>query len=286
MSIYTVWIVTPPNYQHSQAFAEVATSLNEALISLGHISKIVTSSIECRGTTIVLGANLLTHIHLQDWPRDMIIWNLEQIFPGSPWLTQTYLDLLKGKHNGISLVSCGIAFSVWDYSQTNIDELAKLGITAKLCRIGYSSCLTTIYSTTPQDIDVLHVGSITQRRIDIINALAAHNVKIHYLFGVYGKERDEWITRSKIIINVHFYESTRFEIVRCSHLMANRKCVVSETSDGGKLYDEGICFTDYSNIVASCLDLLADDKKRHDLENKGFEIFSKYSQADYLRLLL
>lgn len=266
---YTIYIVTPHNYQHSAAFIDVAQSLNESLTALGYESTIITDPKHAEGKVITLGANLTP-----DLPPDFIIFNLEQVFPDNPWITEAYLNALKN------------ADEVWDYSSVNISELSKLGITAKFCGIGYSPCLTTIDPSTEQDIDVLHVGSLTDRRVTIINELASKGIKVHYLFGVYGKERDDWIARSKIVINVHFYTSTRFEIVRCSHLMSNRKCIISETSDGGELYNEGIHFTSYNDIVPSCISLLANPAKRLELENKGFEIFSKQLQATYLEPLL
>lgn len=284
--LYTIWIVTPSQYAHSQAFSDVAASLNESLIELGHTSKIVTSSFECRGRTIILGANLLSKISREDLPRDIVIYNLEQIFPGSPWLSNTYLYLLRGKFENHSFAELKINFEVWDYSQANIDELAKINVHAKLCEIGYSPSLTTIGNSQEPDIDILHVGSITERRINIINALAEAGHKVHFAFGVYGKERNDLIARSKIVLNIHFYESRVFEIVRCSHLMANRKCIVSETGSGGEEYNEGICFSDYGDIVANCNTLLGDSASRTELAQRGFDIFSKRSQTEMLKAIL
>src|SRR5882757_7796130 len=41
MSRYSIWIVSPPNYIHSQAFDEVALSLNAAFRALGLECEIV-----------------------------------------------------------------------------------------------------------------------------------------------------------------------------------------------------------------------------------------------------
>lgn len=282
--IYTVWIVSPVNYIHSKAFTEVATAIRDALAELGHDCRVVTSSFECRGRTIVLGANLLNHITLQDIPKDIIIWNMEQIFEGSPWLSRDYLDLLRGWHGSYNIKS-NHKIEIWDYSQANIDVLTGMGIKASLCEIGYMPCLSTIESVEPE-IDVLHVGSITDRRMKIINDLAAAGAKVHFAFGVYGKERDDLIAKSKIVLNVHFYESRVFEIVRCSHLMANKKCIVSETGSGGERYNEGIVFVEYDGIVDCCVALLGDDHTRKAIAQKGFEIFSKRSQVEFLRGVL
>lgn len=275
---YTVWIVTPHNYQHSGAFRDVAEVLNAALLEMGHESRIVTTRFECKGRTIILGANLLTMVALEDYPMDMVVWNLEQIFVGSPWLSKEYLTLLKGN----ALRASRHKLEIWDYSPENIEVLAGMGIEANLVRIGYMPCLSTI-DQSEYEYDVLHVGSITQRRMDIINALANAGMKVHYAFGVYNKQRDDLIAKSKIVVNVHFYEAKRFEIVRCSHLMANKACVVSESSEDGGMFSEGIKFVDYGDIVDGCLRLLADDNARNELANRGYEIFSKMSQVDYLR---
>jgi hypothetical protein len=270
---YTIWIVSPYNYEHSHAFDEVAQSLNESLISLSHESQIITYAppIGIEGKVIILGGNLLAN-----WPthieRSWIVYNLEQITPGSPWLTYQYIDLLKTN-------------PVWDYSLENIAELSKLGIQAKYLAIGYSPCLTRIVSST-QDIDVLHYGSMTERRLNIINELAAKGLNVHAAFGVYGAKRDALIANAKVILNVHFYESKVFEIVRCSYLMANTKCVVSEPGSGGESYDGGICFAPYESLVQHCLDLCGDGKERERIAWKGYEIFSSKSQAEYLKAVL
>ena len=46
-------------------------------------------------------------------------------------------------------------------------------------------------------------------------------------------ERDEWIARSKAILNLHSYERPLFEAVRISYLLNNRCAVFSESSEGG-----------------------------------------------------
>jgi hypothetical protein len=70
---------------------------------------------------------------------------------------------------------------------------------------------------------------------------------------------DDLIFRSKIILNIHYYEAAIFEIFRCSYLMANRKCIVSEVGNDKDLenrFTGVIYFSDYSNIVHNCVNLL------------------------------
>lgn len=275
---YTIWIVSPENYPHSPgAFQEVADSLNEAFSTLGHECAIVTTQPAPEENVIILGANLLTHFVPTHW----IIYNLEQMTQGSPWITNWYISLLK-KH------------PVWDYSPANIKELGKIGISATLLPIGYSPCLTRIPDLTHEEwfngatLDVLSYGSSNPRRHKIFDQLQ-HSSNAHHAFGIYGAKRDELIARAKIVLNVHFYESKVFEIVRCSYLLANSKCIVSERGLDRELEDkfkDGIVFCDYDDIAKTCHELLNDGDKRNAIAQRGFEIFSSMSQAEYLRAVL
>lgn len=271
MTQYTVWIVSPLGYLHSRCFEEVALSLNEAVLELGHESKIVTRREECTGKTIVLGAHLLSDGTL---PSDSIIYNLEQA--GGNFMTLGYLGLLS-EHE------------VWDYSPRNIEILKKYGIEARLCEIGYMPGLTRIINNQDPSIDVLFIGSQNERRMNVLRRLAAMGVAVHCAFNVYGEERNALIADAKIVLNMHFYDAGVFEIVRCSQLMANKACIVSETGMDEKLeepYKDAVCFCSYDSLITCCLDLLADDSAREALAQKGFEVFSGCSQAGGLRGLV
>lgn len=272
--LYTIWVVSPVNYRHSRAFNEVAECLRAAFVELGHEASIVYSSFECQGRTVVLGAHLLNSIPAPDIPMDLIIWNLEQIFPGSPWLTNEYVELLRGGHEEFNFNSTNRKLEVWDYSQSNIDELKKLGIEAKLMPVGYMPCLTRIENVPNPDIDVLFVGSLNERRQKILDDLHSAGLKVLHAVNCYGLKRDSLIARAKIVLNVHFYESRVFEIVRCSYLMANRKCVVSESGEVSVPYD---------SIVSTCVDLVGNDFRREEMAQMGFESFSKEKQSVFLK---
>ena len=273
MAQYSIWRVTPMNYSHTQAFDHLAIALESGLKELGHDCITVTNYWDAKGKCIILGANLL---HTRSYfPENPIIFNLEQITPGSPWLTDVYVELLK-------------KFPVWDYSVQNILELEKLGIRAELCKIGYAPELTRIPKRLKEETDVLFVGSMNERRMKLCNELAKH-CDVVAAYNKYGDELDHLISKSKIVLNLHFYEAKIFEIVRCSYLMANKKCIVSEFGEDDDLeqpFYGSICFADYDEIIDKCLMLLKDDSIRNDYENKGFETFSQMKQSEYLKEIL
>jgi hypothetical protein len=268
-----IWIVSPPGYPHSRCFAEVALALRSALKSLGADAPIVTEPPLQFERTIVLGANLLPHLGAIALPPRVIIYNLEQILDGSPWLQPAYIDLLR-RH------------AVWDYSNRNIAALKELGIDhAVHCGLGYAQELSCI-GREAEDIDVLFVGSMNERRKNVINRLSAAGLKVAALFGVYGRTRDSYIARARVCLNVHFYESRVFEIVRVSYLLANERCVVSESGNDPELedpFDGGIAFASYDRLAETCAALIPDTRKRESLARKGFEIFRNMPQAEMLR---
>jgi tetratricopeptide (TPR) repeat protein len=209
-------------------------------------------------------------------PPGTILYNLEQIYFGSPWLQTTLLDHF-------------LQYSVWDYNEDNLEQLKQMGVVnVQLLPIGYTAQLTRIPKQDNEDIDVLFYGSINDRRHHILSELEARGVKVHTTF-TYGKERDDLIARSKIILNLHFYPAKVFEIVRVSYLLANQRFVISER--GSQSADEtafgsGVVFAEYEDLVETCLEYLDRPQEREKIAKTGFELMVQRPQSEYLRLVL
>ena len=205
------------------------------------------------------------------------MFNLEQIAEHSAGTSPEHMQLLK-------------TFEVWDYNERNIAALNKLGIhRTKLCGIGYAEALSIIPNSEHKDIDVLFYGSLNDRRSRILQKLEKRNCKVGQMFGVYGKQRDEYIARSKIVLNLHFYPAKVFEIVRVSYLLANRVFVVSEDSPAETCLTqlrEGMAVCSYDDIVETCWYYLQHESKRQSIAETGFKLFSQMKQVDYLRKCL
>ncbi|MGB5261469.1 MAG: hypothetical protein WBO34_13255 [Gammaproteobacteria bacterium] len=273
---YCIWIVSPPGYIHSAAFNEVATGLQGGFSELGMRTPIVRDNKRIRGRAIILGANLLPDMPGVKPPGKSILFNLEQVTPGSAWLTTDYLKLLK-RHQ------------VWDYSQYNIEQLGKLGIgNITLCPIGYSDRLQCIEPAAQKDIDVLFYGSLNARRLEILEALVRAGLKVETLFGVYGQQRDAVIARSKLVLNIHYYPAKIFEIVRISWLLANGVCVISEDSPMDSALasvQDGIVQAPYDELVDTCRQMI-DTGDWQAQGRKGFQVFSTSRQSAFLRAII
>ncbi len=229
---------------------------------------------------IVLGAHLLKALPAD---IDCVVWQLEQVGEGPVWATGAYQALLKSAE-----VTPGCA--VWDYSPLNLTKLAGMGIEAQLLPVGYHECMRWPISALlvsedapTQEIDILHYGSMNQRRANIMQGLDAAGIRAYHVFGVYGEERDALIARARLVLNVSYYESKIFNVTRCSTLFANSVPVVSEIGPGSEAFHGTGGFAEYDGLVEKCVEVLAN----HDqVGNRGFEIFSQMKQVDYLKAVL
>lgn len=256
-----VHIITPPNYPHAHCFDEIAEAF-EAALPDGH-------------KPLIFGAHLLNGTN-SEMLRGGIIYQTEQITPECWWNRDSYIEILE--HH-----------EVWDYSLENVKALYNLGIQhAEHVPIRYMPCMTKFESVSDKekDIDVLFYGSTNPRRIKILNALRKAGINDVRAFGVYGKERDDLIARSKIVLNLHQFDNGIFEIFRCAHLFANSKCVISEWGrdhDLDAAHLNSTVFHKAADIVEACLYYLKNDEKRHDQERLSFESFKSPTLEESLK---
>jgi len=268
--------IQPPGYAHSAAFAELVEGLAAAFATLGaDVDTAVNQPLVGEGVNVVFGAHLIAAgVSL---PGNAIIFNLEQLHSGM--LVQPhYLELLRRR-------------VVIDYSARNAALLREQTGNAHVhvLRIGYAESLTRIGKASVQDVDVLFYGVVNERRRRILDGLAAAGLSVRALPGIYGKERDAWIARSKVVLNVHFYEDKIHEIVRTSYLLANAKAVVSEYDAQTEIDDDvraALVAVPYEGLVAECVALMRDDARRARVEQQALAAFRGISQADALAALL
>ena len=275
-----ICIIKPNNYIHSLAYLEVAELLHYSILDLKKKSKITYNFIDINSevTNIIFGAHLLNDEMINSLPGNTIIFNTEQIESINEVWKKRILLLAKKE----------IIF--WDYSEYNLKFLLnKLDIKGKLFEIGFQKNLQRIETKENKEVDVLFYGSMNNRREKIINNLLKKNVKVKCLFGVYGKERDDWIATSKLVLNLHFYDSKIFEIVRVFYLLINAIPVVSEIDNHTKFnnnYLKGIKKSNYENIERNIFDLLEDENERKSIGINGMNSIKKYPQINFTKSIL
>ncbi len=275
---FTVLTVRPREYAHAGAFDELAEALHFGLLGLGLDCR-MRSVLDGGGagrTHIVVGGHLLERAGMEV-PEGSILFNSEQIHDGCPWLTPSYLELLR-RH------------AVWDYSATNVARLRELGVRRATCvPLGHVEELRRIAMAEVEDIDVVFAGSVSDRRARIIEALTARGLRVKDLFGVYGRVRDAWVARARIALNLRFYDDGPFEIVRVSYLLSNGRFVVSETPsrpEDQRPLDGGVVFATYDRLVDTCVEYAAQPEKRRLVAARGLELMRQRPMRDVLRCAL
>lgn len=269
MARFNICLVKPDNYIHSYAFLELGELLYFSLKELGHEVSFGFNNIEPSAINILIGCHLLDPSFIAQIPSSTIILNTEQVYGETDWNKPIFAW---AKH-----------FQIWDYSPKNIEKLNQLGVDrTKLFRIGFQKELARLDLSGPKDIDVLFYGSVNERRKAIIDGLEARGLKVKVLFGVYGKDRDEWIERSKVVLNHHYYESQIFEIVRVFYLLTNSVAVIGEVNDTtaiDSIYQEGIYASRYEDLISHCVELASNQVLRDQIQAKALRAISQYPQT-------
>ncbi len=274
---YNICIVQPNQYIHSLAFMELGELLLYSLQDLGFQAEIQFNQINPDARNILIGCHLLDTNHITSIPKSTVILNTEQIYADSTDWSGPIFEWTK-------------YFETWDYSERNILKFNELGIgLARHLKIGFQKELARIPKANAKDIDVLFYGSMNERRLAIINDLKASGLKVHTAFGIYGAERDKLISKAKIVLNHHFYQSQIFEIIRVFYLLTNSIAVVGEVNPNSSIdpiYLDGIFASPYENLTSACIQLIQDGALRKQLENKAYETINQYPQKRFTAELL
>ena len=280
--MFNICIIKPKNFVHYLAFKEVAELLHFSLLKLKCKSYINFNNFDTNPQikNIIFGAHLLTDDLINSVPNNSIIFNTEQI--GSLNLNKKWINRI------IKLTKRNI--ELWDYSDFNLQFMYnETKIKGKLFEIGYQQELNRISLSKSPDVDVLFYGAINERRKYIIDKLVENKIKVKCLFGVYGENRDKWIANSKLVLNMHMYDSKVFEIIRVFYLMTNSVPVVSEYEKNTKInnnYLNGFKASSYDGLVKNIINLIENKIARRELGNKGSALIKKYPQEEFTKKIL
>ncbi len=254
---------------HAHAFDEIVQTLVGSFARLGVQAQTTGLCAPSSVQTIVLAPHLQPPDALAQLPDTTILYNWEQLGSGGTGLMNDELaELMK-------------RFIIWDYSSRNMKEWERRS--APRCvhvPIGYDPTLEYLPTVVGgADIDVLFYGSMNNRRAYIIRELQAHRIHVETLFGLYGAARDEAIVRAKIVLNMHYYESSILELPRLSFLWANRKPVVCEIGPRTEDYfdmRQHCLSADYGGLVSAVMVAL---HSPDDVERQTHETYEYFRRA-------
>lgn len=203
---------------------------------------------------------------------DYIIYNLEQTFSGL--FAGDYAEILKQ------------ADTVWDYSAKNTERLINnYGIPAETVFPGYVREMTRLNRTINRDIDILFYGAVNIRRAEIIEAIQKRKINIA-VFSGYGGDRDFMIARTRLVINIHYYNPAVLEVARLGYLWANSVPVLSEHNKCDEIppgLEKACIYADYDHLADAACGALAKYRLLENTAAKGFEAFAGMDLCQILK---
>lgn len=210
-------IVQPAGYVHSLGLVDQARYYRFQFERLGAVVTVAKNRLRSDAVNFVFGAHLgfdpaLCRRH------SCVFVNFEQLGDGGATLPPQYLELLRRS-------------AVVDYDPANVPAYASDPADVPIAPLLHAPYLGREASAPLEDrpIDLLFVGSVNERRRRWIERIESHGVQVSTFDGpIYGPERDAFIRASKAVLNVHFYESSRFEQARVSHCLSLGTPVISE----------------------------------------------------------
>lgn len=277
MECFNIVVVRPEASIHHDAYANAAEQLRIGLQLLGYPARIDANTLVWDATNIIVGAHHLEAELIDRLPANSIIYNVEMVVPGSPFIAVVIPFVRR--------------FETWDYSDVNIASWRRLGVSdrVRLLKPGYLPANTRIDPATPTDIDALFYGTLNWRRDSIFADIARFGVRIHVAVGVYGAARLALIARAKLVLNVHSREDSVLELGRICDALANRRVVVTDAQDhhgqDGDLL-EVMAYGKPSELGALCRALLDDEPRRRDLADRALAAYARRDFRHYLRELL
>ncbi|RIX75730.1 glycosyltransferase family 2 protein [Acidovorax cavernicola] len=200
-----------------------------------------------------------------------IVVNLEPMVEGTHAWNANYLDLLPRCY-------------LWEYSKTNFQRHRELGYQNADCvPLGWEPDAARILPWSEvlpeeaRDIDVCFFGSLTQRRIDIIDALRSRGLRVEVTSSGFWslEKREATMRRTKVMLNLHNWEDSRVvETPRLSTLLRHRKAVVCELypdSEVDPAFRDAVVGVPYDQLVDAVVALVADAPRRVQLEREGLD---------------
>lgn len=211
-----------------------------------------------------------------------IVVNFEHLTPGGQFFPEPYRDILQRAY-------------VWEYSESNFQRMPQLGMLhADYTPLGYEDgaapvlALDALLPEAQRDIDVLFFGLQSVRRVKVLDGLRALGLRVETTTQRHWspEERDAYLLRSKVVLNIHNYDDSRIvEIPRLSIFFRHRKAIVCELYPDSEIdpsLRNAVVGAGYEGLVAATAALVADPARRAALEGRGLSLFSTRSQSSVL----
>jgi len=143
-------------------------------------------------------------------PKNYIVYQTE--ISTSHWFTPKYFNIIKG------------ALAVWDYSESNVNKYRAYNRNILIVPPGIEP-----QPTLEKDIPLLFYGWIkgSQRRFSALRAIE-RKMPIKIVTATMGSEMWDILSRTKTVVNIHYYNNSPLELFRINEALSFGCHVISE----------------------------------------------------------
>jgi len=209
--------------------------------------------------TVLIIHNLLK-IHLNDihnWY--IIIYNDRK--DGKVPKKHIFYQIEQSNHKNFDINIMNKYNIIWDFSLKNYDKYSYVPLSKVFYMpIPFYFNDNIIYDNF--EYDIFFYGINNKRQLLILNNLKSKGYNIIFHSRMYGDDRDNFIKKSKIIINLHYYNNSALETTRFNEVLNFNKLIISETSNhkndifNRNLYNNYVHLIDCINDDLSNIDIL------------------------------
>lgn len=256
------------NNSLSNAVDEVIEAVKWGIEQLGYPCTVAQANVEFDAINILFAGMTQDLGIIKQLAPNTIVFNLEQLGDHKSMINSaTYFATMRN-------------LPTWEYARTNLERLPKFGVSElHHVPLGFLPIFERIIPSE-KDIDVFFYGSKNARRRAIIDSIKAKGLKVVENDGPLSpKERDALIARSKVVLNICYFDNTHiFEEVRASYLLNNKVCVVSEIRPDTIIEDDmrlSCAFAPKEKLPDLCLEICNNEQMRNEIAQKGYDIFKK-----------
>lgn len=133
-------------------------------------------------------------------------------------------------------------------------------------------------------IDVLFYGTLNERREHVIEKMRSAGLKIKHLYDVYGAERDQWMEKTRIILDMHYFPTQVFESIRVLYPISNGIPVLSEVNPDQvekNVLTEAVCGVPYEKLATKAIELCRSPDALEQLSSSAFKTIQSAPQHRY-----
>jgi hypothetical protein len=265
-------------------FLDTINAVDDQLQQLGYQTKQSTNVILQDAINIIWGVGspfspTYDEIRSIAKPENSIIFNMEQIASDSNLVTSEYLNFLSN-------------YVVLDYNQKNLNILKNnLGVNGYEFPLMPSVKFNSDYDSSisfEKKYDLAFYGTLNSRREKIIQDIERLGISIKVIKGAYGLDLPAAISDCKAVLNLHYYETSIFEIARCLRPLAMGFPIISEISVMPSSVDwnqSGIFFLKPENFEEHILEILNSNEKLLESVQKTIKYINHKSHKEKLETI-